>query len=146
MTKAIPPKHIVLYADDDQDDLMLLQEAFSNYALNVKVVTARDGNEALEYLNSLTPLDPSPCLIILDVNMPRMDGKETLWNIRKHHRFVEIPVVMFTTSSFLADRDFAEKYKAGFITKPLDTKQLAAIADQFIEYCTDDIKKSIVKN
>lgn len=145
MTKAIPPKYIVLYADDDIDDLTLVREAFDQYASNVEVVTAFDGVEALSYLEGLNPLDPSPCLIILDVNMPRLTGKETLKRIRNLERFEEIPVVLFTTSSLPLDKVFAEKYKAGFITKPIDVKHMAFIADQFVEHCTDEIKKNIKK-
>ncbi len=145
MTKAIPPKHIVLYADDDPDDLMLVQEAFASYTNNVEVVTATDGSEALSYLEGLGPLDPAPCLIILDVNMPRMNGKEALKAIRSRERFEEIPVTLFTTSSLPLDKAFAERYKAHFITKPIDVMQMAIIADQFVEHCTDEIKKNIQK-
>ena len=145
MTKATPPKHIVLYADDDTDDLMLVQEAFANYANNVEVVTASDGTEALSYLESLSPLDPAPCLIILDVNMPRMNGKEALKEIRRRERFDEIPVALFTTSSLPLDKAFAERYKARFITKPIDVSQMAIIADQFVSHCTDEIKRNIQK-
>jgi CheY-like chemotaxis protein len=143
MTKATPPKHIVLYADDDNDDLMLVQEAFANNTNNVEVITANDGTEALAYLSNLDQLDPAPCLIILDVNMPRLNGKDTLREIRNMDRFENIPVILFTTSSLLLDKTFAEKYKAGFITKPLDVKQMSIIANEFVEHCTDEIKKDI---
>lgn len=143
MTKSIPPKHIVLYADDDEDDLSLVQEAFANYASNVEVITTLDGMEAISYLSSLTPLDPEPCLIILDINMPRLNGKETLKRIRAMERFAEVPVVMFTTSSLPNDQTFAEKNNAGFITKPLDTRQMAKIANEFVEHCAEDIRKNI---
>lgn len=143
MTRSLPPRHIVLYADDDIDDLQLVKEAFDQYASNVDVVTVQDGVEAVSYLKSLSDLDPSPCLIILDINMPRMDGKQALKQIRNIERLEGIPVVMFTTSSMPIDRNFAEQYKAGFLTKPLDLRQMEAIADEFIEHCTDEIKKNI---
>jgi CheY-like chemotaxis protein len=143
MTRSLPPRHIVLYADDDIDDLQLVKEAFDQYASNVDIVTVNDGVEALSYLESLGELDPSPCLIILDINMPRMDGKETLRRIRKELGMKEVPVVLFTTSSMPVDRNFAHEYKAGFLTKPIDIRQMEAIADEFIEHCTDEIKKKI---
>jgi CheY-like chemotaxis protein len=77
--------------------------------------------------------------------MPRLNGKETLLKIRNMDRFEDIPVVLFTTSTFPLDRSFAEKYKAGFITKPIDMRQMGKIADEFIEHCTDEIKKNIHK-
>ena len=136
-------KHVVLYEDDDPDDLMLVTEAFNRYADNVKMVTATDGKEAISYLENLSDHEPAPCLIILDINMPRLNGKEALKKIRQIQRFQNIPVVLFTTSSFHADKEFALQHNAAFITKPLDVRHLEIIADQFIDHCTDEIKKSL---
>lgn len=143
MTKSNPPKNIVLYADDDPDDLELVKDAFSNYANNVEVVTCADGIQALSYVNNLSESDPTPCLIILDINMPLLSGKEVLVRLRETQRFNDIPVVLFTTSSQPSDKTFAQQYKAGFITKPIDTKQMAYIADEFIDHCTEEIKNKI---
>ena len=145
MTKSNPPKHVILYADDDADDLLLVQEALTNFTDSVEVITMNSGEEAIDFLENLDALEPAPCLIILDVNMPRLNGKETLLKIRNMERFEEIPVVLFTTSTFPLDKSFAEKYKAGFITKPIDMRQMGKIADQFVEHCTDEIKKNIQK-
>lgn len=146
MTKEATPKNIVFYADDDIDDLELVQEAFANYAHNVAVVTATNGLQACSYLQSLNENDPSPCLIILDINMPLLNGKDVLKRVRAIPRFDSIPVVLFTTSSSPLDREFARKYNAGFITKPLDVSQMETIADLFIEHCSDEIKKNIRKH
>jgi len=145
MTQTNTRKHVVLYADDDPDDLMLVKEAFTRYSDNVEVVTATDGEQAISFLAGLDHFDPAPCLIILDINMPRLDGKEALKRIRSLQRFQEIPVVLFTTSSYTVDREFARQHKAGFITKPLDVRQIESIADQFVQHCTDEIKKSLGK-
>ena len=145
MTKSNLPKHVILYADDDADDLMLVQEALRNFTDNVEVVTMNSGEEAIDFLENLDAFEPAPCLIILDVNMPRLNGKETLLKIRNMERFEGLPVVLFTTSTFPLDKSFAEKYKAGFITKPIDMRQMGKIADQFVEHCTDEIKKNIQK-
>lgn len=144
MTKSIPPKkNIVLYADDDPDDLQLVRDAFTLYSTNVEVVTVRDGTEALAYLKSLGEYDPKPCLVILDINMPRLNGKDALIELRKTERFEDTPVVLFTTSSLPLDKNFAERYKAGFITKPIDARQMEMITDNFIEHCTEEIRKNI---
>lgn len=144
MTKSIPPKkNIVLYADDDPDDLQLVRDAFTLYSTNVEVVTVRDGTEALAYLKSLGEYDPKPCLVILDINMPRLNGKEALIELRKTERFEDTPVVLFTTSSLPLDKNFAERYKAGFITKPIDARQMEMITGNFIEHCTEEIRKNI---
>ncbi len=145
MTKSTTPRNIVLYADDDPDDLELVQESFIRYSNNVDVVTFRDGSQALIYLRNLTDLDPAPCLIIFDINMPVMSGKEALAQLRELERFKSIPVVLFTTSSMPLDKSFAKRYDAGFITKPLDVNQMEFITHEFIEHCTDEIKKNIRK-
>ena len=128
MTKNPGQKNIVLYADDDTDDLELVQEAFSLYANNVEVVTASDGSQVVSYLQDLNEEEPSPCLIILDINMPMLNG---------------VPVVLFTTSSLPMDQSFARQYQAGFVTKPLDVAQMQVITELFIDHCSDEIKKNI---
>ncbi|MDQ3551274.1 MAG: response regulator [Bacteroidota bacterium] len=141
----MPPtqKNIILYADDDPDDLELVQEAFRKYAANVDVLTATDGSQALSYLLSINDGDPSPCLIILDINMPMLSGKDVLVRLRQEERFEATPVVLFTTSSMSLDAQFAKHYNAGFITKPLDSGQMRKITEQFIRHCTEDIQKLI---
>lgn len=145
MTQSLPPKSIVLYADDDPDDIELVHQAFSEYAQNVEIITFEDGIELLNYIQALDPFQPAPCLVIIDINMPRLDGKETLRRLRKLEGFSDIPVVLFSTSTLPMDRDFAKHYNAGFITKPLFMQQINLIIDQFIEHCTDEIKKIIKK-
>jgi CheY-like chemotaxis protein len=145
MTKSISPTNLVFYADDDIDDLELVKDAFAQYSDNVEVVTATDGSKALSYLNNLSHKDNLPCLIILDINMPIINGKEVLARVREMDHLQSIPAVLFTTSSQPIDKSFAKKYNAGFITKPIDVKQMAHIADQFIEHCNDEVKNQIRK-
>jgi CheY-like chemotaxis protein len=147
MTKSTPPpKSIILYADDDIDDLQLVEEAFTNYSSNVEVITATDGIKALRYLKDITSSDAKPCLVILDINMPRMSGKEVLVEIRKTAELKDTPVVLFSTSSLQQDIEFAKRHEAGFITKPIDARQMEIIADQFIEHCTEEIQRHIRNN
>jgi CheY-like chemotaxis protein len=143
MTHTNQPKHLVLYVDDDRDDIALVEEAFSSTVNNIELVTAYDGVDAVTYLNSLSNFDPTPCLIILDVNMPKMNGREALLKIRQMERFKKTPVVLFTTSSMPMDKSFAEKHDAGFVNKPLNTDQMRRITDQFIEHCTEEVKKTV---
>lgn len=143
MTSQLQPKHIVLYAEDDEDDRMLLMETFARYYSSIELVCVNDGRKAISYLESLDLIDPSPCLIILDINMPLMDGREALKRIRNMNRFKEIPIVMFSTSSQLSDKEFAEKNNAAFITKPIDFSQMNFIVDVFINHCSEDVQKSI---
>ena len=143
MTAPHAPKNIVLYAEDDADDQQLVRDAFVSYAENVELRIVNHGLDALIYLRSLSPLDPAPCLIILDINMPKLDGKETLKRIRSIEKLKEIPVVIFTTSVSPLDKEFARMYGAGFITKPLNESQMEIITDEFIEHCAEEVRKNI---
>ncbi len=136
-------KNIVLYADDDLDDIQLVREAFFNHSRNVELVTVADGVEIVSFLKNLSIDEPAPCLIILDINMPRMNGKEALVKIREMKRFEEVPAILFTTSSQKQDKDFAKKYNAGFLTKPIDYHQMDIIVNNFIENCSDEVRKNI---
>lgn len=143
MTQALPSKHLVVYADDDHDDLELVRESFDKYARNVELVSFEDGRKTLQFLKKLIQENTTPCLIILDINMPGMDGRDLLKTIREMDHFQDTPIVLFTTSSQPNDKSYARQYNAGFMTKPLSFKQMDLITDQFIEHCADDIKKKI---
>lgn len=144
MTQTTPPTHhLVLYADDDTDDIRFVEESFAETTQNIELITTYNGLDLIKYLEKLGHFDPDPCLIILDVNMPILNGKETLQKIRDMHRFSNVPVVLFTTSSTDNDKNFARKYNAGFVTKPLNSTQMKHITDRFIEHCADEVQKSI---
>jgi len=145
MTKLPTTRNLVLYADDDQDDLTLIEQSFAQYSNNVEVVTFPDGHHTLHFLLELTTEETSPCLIILYVNMPGLSGKEILVRIRELPKYKETPVVLFSTSSLPMDKDFALRYDAGFITKPIDMKQMEAVIYEFIDHCDEEIKKKIRK-
>lgn len=134
-------KHIILYVEDDLDDLFIVQQAFENHNESIAVVHADNGFKALNFLNNLYETDALPCLIILDMNMPGMDGRETLIRIKQSEKFNDIPVVIFTTSSNKADKDFAQKWGADFITKPLVYGELEFLAKTFVDKCNFTVKK-----
>lgn len=139
-TNSNTTKNLIIYADDDRDDREMVTEAFSQYAPNVDVVEFMNGAEAVKFLQSLPETHPAPCLIILDINMPQMCGKEALTKIRLMERFTETPAILFTTSSHQSDKMYAEQFGAGFISKPQSYDDLKDIARQFANRCTDDVK------
>ncbi|GAC1422532.1 MAG: hypothetical protein NVS1B13_13220 [Flavisolibacter sp.] len=132
-------KHTILYAEDDLDDLFFVKEAFGKHD-NITFLHAPNGYEALKLLESLQREERFPCLIILDINMPVMDGWETLERIKGQHKLKTIPVVLFSTSSSGKDRIFAHSLGAELITKPLKFNDLETIAQQFVEKCNFDLK------
>jgi len=143
MTQSLPPKSLVLYADDDPEDIELISEAFQSYSQNIELLTFPDGIALLNFIEEIDPFHAAPCLFILDINMPRLNGKETLRRLRTLESFSEVPVVLFTTSSLPADAAFARTFNAGFVTKPLHTNQIQLIVDKIIDHCSDEVKKNI---
>ncbi|MCA2216233.1 response regulator [Jidongwangia harbinensis] len=111
----------ILLVEDNPDDVMFTIRAFQRNKISNEVVVAHDGAEALEYL---LPDDESkalrPALILLDVNLPKVDGLEVLRRIRSHARTAGLPVVVLTTSS--EERDIVASYRLGansFVRKPV---------------------------
>lgn len=142
MNQFFAQKNTVVYADDDPDDIELVEDAFKRFTNNVEVITFRDASQALSYLKNLEE-EEMPCLIILDINMPLMSGKDALIRLRQMKRYEDVPVVLFTTSSMPVDRRFAEDYKAGFVTKPLGYEQMEVITKQFVDHCTEETRKKM---
>lgn len=106
----------VFIADDDEDDLYLLQLAFRQNAPKCHLQFASHGKALLDLLNRASSY---PCLIILDLNMPFMDGFEALQTLRANPAYEQIPIVVLTTSQNEQDRQRALQLGANaFITKP----------------------------
>ena len=134
-------KHTILYAEDDADDLFIIQQAFEKYHGEIHIAHAYNGFEAMDYLKTQAQTGFLPCLIILDMNMPGMDGRETLIRIKQSEELKNIPVVIFTTSSSNEDKSFAQKWDAQFITKPLVFSELEELAKSFVSLCNFEISK-----
>jgi CheY-like chemotaxis protein len=131
----MPAKHTIFYAEDDLDDLFIVKQAFQSYDGAVNILHAHNGFEALETLHQLSAENKLPCLILLDINMPGMDGRETLIKIKQHEHLKNIPVAMFSTSSSTLDKQFAAKWDAGFFTKPLVYDEMEKMVDTFVALC-----------
>jgi CheY-like chemotaxis protein len=129
------PVKAILYADDDPDDLALFREAVTALGEQYYIIEAMDGIHALELLRQMQESNELPCLIVLDINMPRLDGKQTLVALQNHPLFSSIPVVLFSTSSSVLDKTFSQSKKVELITKPFDFKTLYDIAGKLLSYC-----------
>ena len=116
--------NLILMAEDDADDRLLMKEALVEGKVKEPVRFVEDGEELMDYLlrrgkYSVPGSCPTPALILLDLNMPRKDGREALREIRAHPDLRRIPVVAFTTSK--ADSDVGMLYDLGvnsFVPKP----------------------------
>ncbi|MCX7141286.1 MAG: response regulator [Proteobacteria bacterium] len=124
----------ILLVEDEPADAHLVKTALSENHILADLRQVIDGREALEYLRHQGPrfaAAPRPDLILLDLNMPRMDGRECLAALKRDPDLCNIPVVVLTTSD--VERDVVSSYTlgaAGYITKPIDVLQfMAAIRD-----------------
>ena len=111
-------KNTILWADDDADDLQMMREILLKNNKDYNIVEVNNGKEALNYLSKAKENHVLPCLIILDINMPVLDGKEALSIIKKDRDFQQIPVVVFTTSESELDRMYCKRFDTEMITKP----------------------------
>jgi CheY-like chemotaxis protein len=109
-------KPLILYAEDDYDDFESVREAMDQLTGNVELIHARNGVEAIDYLKSGQVRLPN--LMVLDLNMPVMDGKEVLQWLKDQPSFREIPVMVFTTSSREDDIKLCQKHNCTFFRKP----------------------------
>ena len=125
----------ILCVDDDPDDLSMLREAINEIGTDFQIHEAFDGLHALELLRQMKEEGALPCLIVLDINMPRMDGKQTLVALQKDHAYAAIPVVLFSTSSSILDITFSRAKQVELITKPINYEALRNAADKLLSYC-----------
>ena len=130
----------ILMADDDEDDRLLTQDALEESRVINNLYFVNDGVELLAYLNNQAPFEnkqkyPRPNIILLDLNMPRMDGREALKLIKENTALRSIPVVILTTSK--QEEDKLRGYDLGaasYITKPVTFEGLVELMKQLGKY------------
>jgi CheY-like chemotaxis protein len=124
---------IVLYAEDEQDDVFFLEHAFEVAGSPHTVRAVRDGEQALEYLAGRGPFadgtpNPPPVLVLLDINLPKKSGLEVLEWMRQQPRFKSLPVLILTSSSRPEDREKARRLGADdYLLKPSDPRKLVEL-------------------
>jgi CheY-like chemotaxis protein len=127
---------LILCVDDDEDDLTMLREALNKEGDTYRIVEAYDGVHALELLQQIKHSHQQlPCLIVMDINMPRLDGKQTLSALQRDSEFATIPVVLYSTSSSVSDVSFSTMNKVKLIKKPATVTGIHLAASQMLEYC-----------
>ena len=122
----------ILYADDDLDDKTWISEAgkMLNYSLDIDFVA--NGREVFNYLKTYLEL---PSLIVLDLNMPALDGRQTLQKLKASHEYKHIPVVIVTTSSNKADVEICNRLGASlYLVKPDSYSEWQNIVQQLVPY------------
>ncbi|MCA4729346.1 response regulator [Mycobacterium avium] len=127
----------ILLVEDDPGDELITREAFEHNKLNNRLHVAHDGEEGLNYLYRRGEFAdaPRPDLILLDLNLPKYDGRQLLEKIKSDPDLAQIPVVVLTTSS--AEEDILKSYKLhanAYVTKPVDLDQFMKAVRQIDEF------------
>ncbi|WP_434442525.1 response regulator [Lentzea sp. E54] len=133
----------VLLVEDDPGDALMTQEAFEHHKIRNTLHVVKDGVEALEFLRREGQYEnaPRPGLILLDLNLPRKDGREVLSEIKADAELRSIPVVVLTTSE--AEEDILRSYSLyanAYVTKPVDFDRFIEVVRQI-----DDFFVTVVK-
>ena len=131
---------VILLAEDDPDDQYLISEALDENRLNVRLYIVSDGEELMEYLERRGKYQesekwPMPGLILLDLNMPRKDGREALREIKANVALQRIPIIALTTSQ--SEQDVSLTYQSGvsgFVTKPVSFSALREVIKSISTY------------
>jgi CheY-like chemotaxis protein len=133
----------VLLVEDDPGDVLMTQEAFEEHRINNRLKVVQDGVEALAYLRREEPYGDAvrPDLILLDLNLPRRDGRQVLEEIKNDESLRHIPVVVLTTSQL--DEDILRSYQLhanAYVTKPVDFDQFIKAVRQIDEFFVSVVK------
>ena len=136
MTTPLQPIEVLLVEDDPGDELMT-REAFEENRIGNRLHVARDGEEALDFLYQRGDHAQAPRvdLILLDLNLPKYDGRQVLEQIRSDPELTHTPVVILTTSS--SEEDIMSSYKLhanAFVTKPVDVNRFIAAVRQIDDF------------
>lgn len=136
----------ILLVEDNEGDILLTTEALQDRKIVNNIYVVKDGIEALNFLlkKEFFKNSPTPDLVLLDINLPKLNGQEVLKQIRSHKNIKHIPVVMLTTSSSTEDKSESFKNDANcYITKPMDMgdfiKEISSIKglEIFSEYSSN---------
>jgi CheY-like chemotaxis protein len=133
----------VLLVEDDPGDVLMTQEAFEEHKVRNNLAVVNDGAEAIAYLRREGQYAeaPRPDLILLDLNLPRRDGREVLAEIKNDSDLRQIPVVVLTTSQ--ADEDIVRSYQLhanAYVTKPVDFERFISVVRQIDEFFVSVVK------
>ena len=125
----------ILYMDDDRDDVDFLEEAIRSLDPCFELLHASNGEEGLKKLDALKQIDALPCLIVLDVNMPRLCGRATFRRLREDAGLSQIPVVIFSTSDSENDKAHFRAQSVEYITKPVEFNLFVEAAKRLLNHC-----------
>lgn len=125
-------KHLILYAEDDIDDFMMIRQSFELHD-HIEFIHAVNGQEALIELNQVCQENLKPSLILLDINMPVMNGREAFEKIRRHSDYKDIPVILISANVNPLDQVYAYQNGCEVISKPAHPGDKEQFVSKFLD-------------
>ena len=129
-------KPCILIAEDDLEDQFIMTDAFKEEGLEKIIRFVENGELAMKFLNTAVEHNNPPSLVVLDLNMPLLNGTQTLREIRSHQKLKDVPVIIYSTSLNLIEMEECRKLGANsYITKPNTFTECCEVARRFFEFC-----------
>lgn len=126
----------ILLVDDDPEDRAIIKDAMAMHNAEAFIHFAENGEQALHILETHLSIHGAPCLVVLDLNMPRMNGLETLKHIKQHEKLMEIPVVIYSTSINPLEKEKCMQLGAlDFFIKPVSYQESKETAQKLLSFC-----------
>jgi len=132
------PTKLILHIDDDDDDLELMKDAIQSID-GLLLKQCSSGKEGLRFLEQAKTFGDLPCLIVLDMNMPVMDGMYLVKKIKADEVLSNVPVIVFTTSDGISDHEFCKKYAVPMFVKPYALKDFKSVVQKILNHGSDGI-------
>jgi CheY-like chemotaxis protein len=139
-TKMTSNNELLLVVEDSNDDFRMLQRLMQRMEVRNPIIRCVNGDEALDFLYQGgsykdTEEVPKPSVILLDLNLPGLDGRDVLERLKQDGSLKEIPIVVFTTSSSPKDVEFCyQKGANGYLVKPMNVEELQKTVQAFVDY------------
>lgn len=134
MNMSSATKSTILYIDDDSDDCIFMKTSWEDAGNKANLICANDGEEAVNYLNSMA-VSSLPSLIVLDLNMPRWDGRRTLSYLKSQPHLATIPVIILSTSESSREKEACKQMGAvSYLKKPYHLDGYKGIVANFFKH------------
>lgn len=138
----------ILLVEDNEGDIMLTREALKEAKIHLKLSVVRDGKEAIDFVSKQGKYSEAamPDMLLLDINLPKINGLEVLRYIKTNEGLNHIPIIMLTTSS--SEKDINESYKNYancFITKPADLNEFFSVVATIENFWISIVKLPVIK-
>lgn len=128
-------RHTILWAEDDHDDRYMIGCILAAFQEQYQIHEAENGSEVLRFLHAINDPSQFPSLVVLDINMPKLSGLQTIAFLRRDERYKNLNIAVFTTSNSKIDRRMCERYGVPMFTKPSTYEAFSKAVVELLQLC-----------